>query len=72
MTVRDQQDLRLTPDDGMVAKPQSAHIAVLRAARVRHKTIARGLQAYFDAIAAEKVPDDFFALLNGSDLEQAG
>jgi hypothetical protein len=40
-----------------------SHIAILRAARVRHKAIARGLQRYFDAVVAEPVPTEFLNLL---------
>jgi hypothetical protein len=72
MIARDQPNLGNNADEAVVANSQSAHIAALRAARLRHKAIARGLQDYFDAVTAEKVPDDFFALLNGGDLGQVG
>jgi hypothetical protein len=34
---------------------------------VKHKAIARGLQAYFDSVAAESVPAQFLEILNRID-----
>ena len=56
----------------MAANPSRdhvSHLSVLRAARLRHKAIARGLQRYFDAVAAEKIPAEFFEILNRADSQ---
>lgn len=44
-----------------------SHVAILRAARVRHKAIGRGLQQYFDSVVAERIPSEFVDILNGED-----
>ena len=58
-------------DDGidadLVGKAHLSHIATLRAARVQHKAIARGLQTYFDSVTAEQVPEEFLDILNRSE-----
>jgi hypothetical protein len=54
-------------DNEFIEKAHLSHIAMLRAARVRHKAIARGLQVYFDSVAAEQIPDEFLDILNRSD-----
>lgn len=54
-------------DNELIEKAHLSHIAMLRAARVQHKAIARGLQVYFDSVAAEQVPDEFLDILNRSD-----
>jgi len=53
-------------DSEFIEKSHLSHIAMLRAARVRHKAIARGLQSYFDSVAAEQVPEEFLDILNRS------
>jgi hypothetical protein len=51
--------------DGEVPAPQCqvSHLASLRAARAQHKAIARGIQVYFDAVTAERVPEAFLDVL---------
>ena len=54
-------------DNELIEKAHLSHIAMLRAARIRHKAIARGLQVYFDSVAAEQVPEEFLDILNRAD-----
>jgi len=56
----------LSTEGGAQARP--SHIAILRAARVRHKAIGRGLQRYFDAVVAEPIPNEFLNLLNPAEM----
>ena len=42
---------------------QVTDLTALRAARVRHKAIARGLQTYFDSVTAEGIPPAFVEIL---------
>ena len=55
-------------EEGGTAQARLSHIAILRAARVRHKAIARGLQSYFDAVVAEPVPNEFLSLLTPAEM----
>ena len=50
---------------------QPSHVAILRAARVRHKAIGRGLQQYFDSVVAERIPSEFLEILNREDHQPA-
>jgi hypothetical protein len=54
-------------DADQITHAHLAHIATLRAARVRHKAIAEGLQLYFDSVAAEQVPGEFLEILSQAD-----
>jgi hypothetical protein len=56
-------------DANQIAQVHLAHIATLRAARVQHKAITRGLQLYFDSVAAEQVPGEFLEILHKADQE---
>jgi len=55
-------------EDGGTAQSRLSHVAILRAARVRHKAIAKGLQSYFDAVVAEPVPREFLHLLTPAEV----
>jgi len=57
------------PVGGGTPNDRLSHLSVLRAARLRHKAIARGLQQYFDAVTAEKVPAEFFEILNHAEAQ---
>jgi hypothetical protein len=56
-------------DANQIAQAHLAHITTLRAARVQHKAIARGLQLYFDSVAAEQIPGEFLEILHKADQE---
>jgi hypothetical protein len=63
----DKDDGPADADTGATSQMQS-HIAVLRAARIRHKAIGRGLQQYFDAVVAEPIPNQLLNLLNAAEM----
>ncbi len=56
-------------DADQIGQAHLAHVATLRAARVRHKAIARGLQLYFDSVTAEQIPGEFLEILGETDKE---
>jgi hypothetical protein len=66
---------RISPDSGdveavdhhLIEKAHMSHVGMLRAARVHHKAIARGLQLYFDSVTAEQVPEEFLNILKRVD-----
>lgn len=64
---RPTQESNASPDGAQKPEAHQSHVAILRAARVRHKAIARGLQTYFDAVAAERIPSEFLEILSRMD-----
>ena len=60
---RQSQQLPISAEGEQPVQRQVTHLVALRAARAQHKAISRGLQVYFDAVTAERIPDQFLEIL---------